>query len=769
MAVPVLQAHTMRRGEFTKSGWASVLLDQFMLVSGSPIISWSITLTGGTAGHWNLPTTGGCPTPTATGDTANLNGGPYTFNVTATNADGTSAAAVLTINIVSNTYTISTRTEGRTSISTGTDGGVAIKTVLGGRTIALALGHAVPLTSDFTFRGLDVHSPACTITSEFPDGTRTTLPQIVFQGCANITTEKLEFELYLDPSNVDDNAQNRGMLFCDYNATFPTLFQNMVFQDLDCGAPAGTLLNQWCSLIVVEGNGLNQAGPITLTNVRAYRIKDGIRLTSVKDSSFTDYSINRFCGNAHFNVGALSNNLFEDGTIIGAYINPINPSDHRDFHQQGGPVGGAIISDTTDTTYRRMLYIKGDGNGYAQGIFFNDVGYYSPTGGLTGKYQNNVTAENCFCDSAAQQGLVFDAGFGWTARRNTAIRGPDPDSDLWLTPNYIMSGGVPNTAAYWTGTVTNNVFNRNGMTALITSADNKVLNDIVGQPSGWSSQTYNNATETNTYNANFFQDPDRVIDYENGTVAQIIADIKAAYSPIESGSLMNVDGTYAGAFFPDGTFNDGSVYQLTPPTSYTITPNDTEVLVGESVQVTIQLDAAANVEIDFTPTLSGVTGSFSPALPSIPIGQASVVTTFTPTSAGTATIGMENGGGLPEPSTFQVTVNSPASGPTTYTQAASPSPYSPFPAGITLTYTLDAPAVATVTITPACTLAGSFVSGSTVTITSGNSTGTATFAPTTTGTATFSATNGNGLANPANIAVEVTTCTTGQLVKLGIR
>src|SRR6185369_17647234 len=100
MAAPVLQAHTMRRGALTRQTCGEGPLAQFMVVSGTGITSWSITQTGGTAGHWNtsgaIQTGGSSPTPTSTGDTADLNGGPYTFNVTATNASGVSNTAVLT-------------------------------------------------------------------------------------------------------------------------------------------------------------------------------------------------------------------------------------------------------------------------------------------------------------------------------------------------------------------------------------------------------------------------------------------------------------------------------------------------------------------------------------------------------------------------------------------------------------------------------------------------------------------------------------------------
>ncbi len=107
-----------------------------MVVSGSGITSWAITLTGGTAAHWTTPTDGTSPTPTAAGVAAALAGGPYTFNVTATNGDGTSNTVVLTINVVANTFSVSKRSE----INAVTTGGDAQAAVINGKTVEFARG-----------------------------------------------------------------------------------------------------------------------------------------------------------------------------------------------------------------------------------------------------------------------------------------------------------------------------------------------------------------------------------------------------------------------------------------------------------------------------------------------------------------------------------------------------------------------------------------------------------------------------------------------------
>ncbi len=83
----------------------------------SPCALWTVTQTGGTAGHWNIPAvntpegaTAITPVPSSAGVTAHLNGGPYTFNVICTDAAGLTALSskTLTVSIVTNAVNIGT-------------------------------------------------------------------------------------------------------------------------------------------------------------------------------------------------------------------------------------------------------------------------------------------------------------------------------------------------------------------------------------------------------------------------------------------------------------------------------------------------------------------------------------------------------------------------------------------------------------------------------------------------------------------------------------
>lgn len=119
---PILVSQSVNIGEYTANGYGSVRLSSIddnswaMPVKGLNILStagtacanWTTTRVSGTNGHFstvtNAPegTTARTPAPTSTGVTAHLNGGPYVFNVTCTDANGNASnTATLTYNIVS--------------------------------------------------------------------------------------------------------------------------------------------------------------------------------------------------------------------------------------------------------------------------------------------------------------------------------------------------------------------------------------------------------------------------------------------------------------------------------------------------------------------------------------------------------------------------------------------------------------------------------------------------------------------------------------------
>lgn len=249
------------------------------------------------------------------------------------------------------------------------------------------------------------------------------------------------------------------------------------------------------------------------------------------------------------------------------------------------------------------------------------------------------------------------------------------------------------------------------------------------------------------------------------------AAVKAALSPAilakASGGALLPDGTYSGALFPDGSWNDGTVYGSSGPTSYTATSPSAGAPIGVPITITLQLNASAIADVTFTPGVAGVTGTFNPTSPVVLIGESFVLVELTATTAGTATVSFTNDRGITNPSALVFDISVPTPDPTTYTQ--SPSPTTQVLGNtIDIIYTLDLAATEEVTITPACTLVGTFTTASTVVIPIGKTTGVATFFASAPGVATFSATNNRGLTNPATTNATIVASSYGDLVVLKI-
>jgi hypothetical protein len=797
MTLPVLQNFAQRRGALTRTGHGSVPLAQFMLVSGSGITAWAISLRSGTAGHWTLPIDGTSPTPTAAGDGAELNGGPYVFDVTATNIDGTAVAMQLTITAVADTYTVSKPAE-LTNASTGLK---AVRAALGGKTVAFARGcvAAFPSTSGnssdtATFSGFNTHVGRFTVTSE-DTANRTEIRKVWFNGgCSRIDVTALRPKYFLaggagpdigQPKGVpySNNLQNFAQLHVSYSASNGGICSDIAFSDMDVGVSLAEApyASQWVSAISVLGQ--YNAAPyakhnnISFSDIRISCAKDGIGGGFFTDCTFESIDIDRFCSNAMFITGQLRN-TFRDIVCVRPTINRNDPGDHRDFNQVGGGDPRLAGINYDGHVFENLYFIEADGNSGSQGPFFDDVAVYPGSlKTVTGFKQNNMTLRRIFYDGAASQGTHTDGGDGWDVSYVTAIRGECRDTsavDLngnFVSPSYTIPAFDTNDLVPGTGLVTHCAYqavagdSRAGNFPGIATL-NAILDDITPRPSSLGFTVQNEAARVAYYSA-FFNDPGKVIDYPNLTARQILAQIRIAYAAKLDGPLKNADGTYNGAFFPDGADNDGSVYLATPPSLYTATCPLAEAAIGQPVSITITLDAAASSPVIVTPHLSGVSGAFAPTTLTLAPGESSGVLVFTPSSAGTASLTFTNDSGLTDAVALGLSVASPLTQPTAYTMT-SLSDFWSRGSAVPLIFTLNRSATADVIITPATTGAGDF-SAATLTIPFGSQTGVMTFLPSASGSITFSATNDSSLANPGDIVVIVTDNSLAQLIVLGIR
>jgi len=775
MAAPVLQDWTMRRGALTLAPSASlagggVPMAGLMQTGGDTVVTWSVT-SGDMTGLQINATTGAL--------TASTNGGfgqvtiDRTLVIRATNVDGFDEAT-LTVVCVANAYSVSNIAD---TASSGT-GTTARKAGMGGKTLMFSYGMDVNLaggTSRVDINAYNTHTGRFTITSEFVDAEAnyTTLRLFrITNSSTRIDAEKLRFAPYLASSNSSSNAQNTGAL------TITGSSSDITLTDVGGGAPSGTLIQQWYT-----GLSISTASNVTATNMRWFQCKNAISLGECTGCTISDFVVDTFASSGVFAGGnVFSNNTIENGIIVRGYRNPIDVGDHTDNFQFGG-ADPARSASYDGNVGRNVRFYQVNSNGAQQGPFFDDVGYTNESG-FTGYGQNNWVVENLAGDFF-KLNPTTDVGTGWALRNSSYWRSLSSE-DLGLAFPAINSPAIaanmfnPTFTCPWDDTKTTGL--ATGIVAMnvaLTSAGQfgdwdannyTFLNDHGALPASVNQTTQVPADLAAYYvAADTFADPASAVgvDWAPMSAEEIDTLMNACFRAKLNGALKNADGTYKGMWFPDGTLNDGTVYQLTPPAAITSSIAVTEAVVGQPVEVTFQLDAVANQSVSIDPGVSGVAGTFSPDPVSIAISEATGTTTFTPTSAGTASITCANNRSLTNPTAITLPVTAPAVDPTLFTQVAG-RPVIALGQSVVITYTLDEIATSDVVITPAASIAGAF-SPTTALIGFGSLTGTTTFTPSTFGTVSISATNDSALANPSAIEVEISACNTAQLIKCGIR
>lgn len=137
---PILNNVTVSYGQYTANGMGGVRLSSMddatsygvpvyglglQSPSGTPCTNWMTTQTSGTSTHFSKytgaeGTTARTPVITSIGDSANLNAGPYIFNVSCTDSNGTASnTATLTYTIVDNAATVDEYTGNFPAVTSG--------------------------------------------------------------------------------------------------------------------------------------------------------------------------------------------------------------------------------------------------------------------------------------------------------------------------------------------------------------------------------------------------------------------------------------------------------------------------------------------------------------------------------------------------------------------------------------------------------------------------------------------------------------------------
>lgn len=201
---------------------------------------------------------------------------------------------------------------------------------------------------------------------------------------------------------------------------------------------------------------------------------------------------------------------------------------------------------------------------------------------------------------------------------------------------------------------------------------------------------------------------------------------------------------------------DTSVNASSLPPAYTLT-GPASLSVGSKATYTVLLasDTTLTAALTITPT-STIPGTFTPTAVTLAIAATtSVAFTFTPTAAGSGTLSTTNSGGLNDPQAVSIIATAPPTAFTTYTLTGPTA----LTTGLAATYTVT-PGSGTglslpLSITPSCTIAGSF-SPASVTIPAGSTDSlTFTFTPADDGPGTLNVSNSGTLTNPGSLSLIV--------------
>ena len=131
----LIGAYTMRRGSLTRSGHGGVPLAGLIQTGGSTVTTWSIQ-SGNTSSALNIDSSTGAITPAANGNIGTY--GPFTLVVRGTDAGGSYAECTITLEVVDNAYTVSKYAE-IDSTSTGLRNST-VRAALAGKKIQFARG-----------------------------------------------------------------------------------------------------------------------------------------------------------------------------------------------------------------------------------------------------------------------------------------------------------------------------------------------------------------------------------------------------------------------------------------------------------------------------------------------------------------------------------------------------------------------------------------------------------------------------------------------------
>ena len=544
-------------GRATKIGAGSVPLDSdtlgLLTSSGtSAITGWQIRQTGGAA-QWKTPdgttigasfiATTGTPVPLAAltaGDTA-------TFEVKATNSSGPGNTVTLTHAVQSGAdarpgYSVSSQTQ-ITAVcpTTGTF------TNLSDAELWLPRGVKYWETAQLLLRRIRCTSGHIGYVRPADLTNPPWVRDVKAVGFTNLDVEDLRARYdsnntYLFWSTPDGSTYSSG------NISFRRCFAGAVTPTLD-----NTLLPSGFRFDSTVGGSVDDA---------VCNWINGFVTASTTGSTFTTCSgitvrrgfVRNFRNNGIFRGGAGSSHVVDSiNSEDCIYLAPtqVSAALHMDGMQDTGTGTAGTVSNCYDD---RPICIVGEGVGVLQGRF-----------GRTdlGNTHTNIGVRNPIFTISAYWGFAFGVGDGVLAERGL----------FFFDPNCYTAGGA---------------LRGNGYVTMVTATGRVGFTNATAGDSGWGNVVIDNCLiqdyqagliptgATFTDNRGFasaaldtltsdFSDPAGFDKAGDGwaaftTYAAVRDEVIRCLKPIEDGPCKNGDGTYQGPLFPDGSWNDGTVY-----------------------------------------------------------------------------------------------------------------------------------------------------------------------------------------------------------------
>jgi hypothetical protein len=335
----------------------------FQVVANNTISAATID-SGDASGHFQISSSG-VITPTATGDSANLSGGPYTLGCSFTDTSAANDTATITINVTANAYSVSSATEFNSAITAlGTPASLA-----GARSILCRAG---------SYGNISLSAKAfANVVTVAPHTGQTTEPTFGRINLSNGTTKVTLSGITIFSDYIAGTDSSTIAIVRVDGST------NIIIDDCDISSTALSGITMQANPTTLQAVGTQSAGTatsITVTNNFIHECNLPIRLKAAGATVNRNTFENCFQSFGEF-YGACSNITYTNNRGMGIWARGGSGFDTGDPHSSllgftplaNVDVDTILIEGNVLCVGTNRLDAKGDYNGFATGPKFNDT------------------------------------------------------------------------------------------------------------------------------------------------------------------------------------------------------------------------------------------------------------------------------------------------------------------------------------------------------------------------------------------------------------